>query len=146
MSWLKYLVSNYLDHEALHFILQEEGRYHRLMYQLTLFSKKFVQIKCNQEFMEEHQVLELYTKNIEMNHPIDIYSPTYFFDIYFYMDDFVNENPFSRSYQHKKENTKRIIELYSLMVYTVLNKEDEEEFDALHPKNYYELDNLISSI
>lgn len=135
LSWLRYLVSNYLDSEALHFILQEEGRYIRLMKQLSEFSKKFIEIKCNREFMSEEEVLNVYTKNINIKNAGDIYTPSLFFDSYFYIDDTVSENPFSRSYQQKKENTRSIIELYSLMVYTVLNKEDEDEFDTLHPKN-----------
>lgn len=139
LAWLKYLVSNYLDNEALHFILQEEGRYVRLIQDINIFTKKFLEIKCDKECMEEKEVLETYTKNIQINTPSDIYNASNFFDYYFYVDENTSENPFSRSYQQRKENIKSIIELYSLMIYTVLNKEDEDEFDSTHPKEMYML-------
>ncbi len=140
ITWLKYLVANYLDSEALHFICQEEGRYTRLMQQLTDFSKKFIQIKCKRECMSEHEALTVYTIGLNLLSVTEIYNPHIFFDYYFYLDESTAENPFSKAYQQKKEQTKRIIELYLLMVYTVLNVEDEEEFDANHPKNTYDIE------
>lgn len=130
MTWLKYLISNYMDNEALELLYQEEERYINTMKLLGEFSKKFINIQSEKHYMTEEETLDLYTSSIKLKENQSIYNPDTFFNIYFYRDfEITNMN----IYFQRKEFIQKIMDFYYLVIYTVLNREEEEEFDANNP-------------